>query len=78
LNPKEGYEGHVKTLLLEGEVVDRFVYWRCRSPINRTISHNSFLGQIVGNGSQIIGQTTFYNVETSEIEVSKVAYSRYD
>lgn len=78
LMARDGSSASPRTMELEGEVCDRFVYARMRSPLKQRVAHVVFLAEVTGDGSRLEGQTTFYNIEDSTITSGAMKYVRAD
>ena len=64
------------SLLVYGEISDRIVSLNMRSPLSDRLSYSSLLLEVVGDGTVMRGESTFYNTETSKIESSPVVYKK--
>jgi len=62
------------SLLVSGDVTDRVVSLNLRSPLSDRLSYSTMLLEVVGNGSKMSGECTFYNTDKSKIESSPVVY----
>ncbi len=76
LSPKESVQGNVVALTVTGEITDRFVTMLMKSPSQNRLAYGVLLGQVVGDGNRIEGQTAYYDVEENVIAAAKVIYQR--
>jgi hypothetical protein len=75
---REGGASSPLTLVVEGEICDRFVFAKMSSPLKQRVARVVFLAEVIGDGSTLKGQTTLYNIEDSTISSGAMLYRRMD
>jgi len=76
ISPKPNETFPSVKLILNGEVIDRFVLLQMRSNDTSKMSYGAALLQVVGNGSSMEGQAAYYDVVESKIISANVIYKR--
>lgn len=74
--PKSGENVSPTSLVVTGDVVDRFVTLTCRSPSRNRLSYSVLLLEITGDGNELRGETAYYDIQKQQIKSSEVVYFR--
>ena len=64
------------SLLVSGEISDRFVTLNFRSPTRDRLSYSSLLMTVSGDGNELDGHACWYNVDDGRIKSGSVKYQR--
>ncbi|MFT5498606.1 MAG: hypothetical protein ACI9TH_004021 [Kiritimatiellia bacterium] len=78
LIPKGGEDGKPRTLKVEGTIRDRFVMLSCVPATRRHLGYQAFLGEISGDGTQLVGQASYYHISEAKVEAVEAIYTRRD
>jgi hypothetical protein len=69
---------YIIIFLLEGIIRDRFVMITCVPATKRHLGYQAFLGEISGDGNNLSGQATYYNISNTNVEAIEATYIRND
>jgi len=76
LIPKVGEDGKPRTLKVEGSIRDRFVMLTCVPGTRRHLGFQAFLGEVSGEGSNLVGQASYYHIVDAKVEAVEALYTR--
>ena len=76
LSSLEDPERPPSSLTVDGGISDRIVSLSLNSPLKDRLSYSVLLLEVVGDGTILSGEVSFYNVESSQIESSSVKYKK--
>jgi hypothetical protein len=78
LIPKSGSDGKPRTLKIDGCIRDRFVMFTCVPGTRRGLGYQAFLGEISGDGGQLIGQASYFDTGKAKVAAIDASYQRKD